>query len=158
MRTFFTTYLLLHDNKKEREMKNDEEESFEDELLRIQEYLYRFAYKLTCDTERAKDLVQETSLKILDNKGRYIRNENFKGWACRVMRNIFLNKNPIKAPITVAPPTPMAVKSTIVINAPPLCFLRLFHRGKQGSQPQAPQRLPRMPCAVRHQTPCGFYH
>ena len=51
-------------------MKNDEEESFEDELLKIQRYLYRFAYKLTCDTERAKDLVQETSLKILDNKGR----------------------------------------------------------------------------------------
>ena len=74
-------------------MKNDEEESFEDELLRIQGYLYRFAYKLTCDTERAKDLVQETSLKILDNKGRYVRNENFKGWACRVMRNIFLNNS-----------------------------------------------------------------
>ena len=85
--------MLLHDNKKEREMKNDEEESFEDELLKIQEYLYRFAYKLTCDTERAKDLVQETSLKILDNKDRYVRNENFKGWACRVMRNIFLNNS-----------------------------------------------------------------
>ena len=72
-------------------MNNDEEDSFEDELLKIQGYLYRYAYKLTCNTERAKDLLQDTSLKILDNKEKYVRNDNFRGWACMVMKNTFIN-------------------------------------------------------------------
>ena len=79
--------------KEEREMNNEEEDSIKDELLKIQGYLYRYAYKLTCDTEKAKDLLQDTSLKILFNKDKYVRNDNFRGWACMVMKNIFLNKN-----------------------------------------------------------------
>ena len=37
---------------------------------------------------------------------------------------IFLNKNPIMAPMTVAPPTPKAVSNTSCISAPliVLCF------------------------------------
>ena len=42
--------------------------SFRKDLLAVQEKLLRFAYKLTADREEANDLLQETSLKALDNE------------------------------------------------------------------------------------------
>ena len=42
--------------------------SFKKSLLGGQEELLRFAYKLTADREEANDLLQETSLKALDNE------------------------------------------------------------------------------------------
>ena len=41
--------------------------SFRKDLIGVQEELLRFAYKLTADREEANDLLQETSLKALDN-------------------------------------------------------------------------------------------
>ena len=41
--------------------------SFRKDLVGVQEELLRFAYKLTTDREEANDLLQETSLKALDN-------------------------------------------------------------------------------------------
>ncbi len=41
--------------------------SFKKNLLGVQEELLRFAYKFTADREEANDLLQETSLKALDN-------------------------------------------------------------------------------------------
>lgn len=46
--------------------------SFKKNLLSVQEELLRFAYKLTADREEANDLLQETSLKALDNEDKYI--------------------------------------------------------------------------------------
>ena len=45
--------------------------SFKKNLLGVQEELLRFAYKLTADREEANDLLQETSLKALDNEDKY---------------------------------------------------------------------------------------
>ena len=45
--------------------------SFRKDLLAVQEELLRFAYKLTSDREEANDLLQETSLKALDNEDKY---------------------------------------------------------------------------------------
>ena len=42
--------------------------SFRKDLVGVQEELLRFAYKLTTDREEANDLLQETSLKALDNE------------------------------------------------------------------------------------------
>ena len=42
----------------------------------MQEELLRFAYKLTADREEAHDLLQETSLKALDNEDKYIPDTN----------------------------------------------------------------------------------
>ena len=42
--------------------------SFRKDLISVQEELLRFAYKLTADKEEANDLLQETSLKALDNE------------------------------------------------------------------------------------------
>mgnify|MGYP001058286489 CR=1 FL=1 len=65
--------------------------SFKKDLISVQEELLRFAYKLTADKEEANDLLQETSLKALDNEDKYMPDTNFKGWMYTIMRNIFIN-------------------------------------------------------------------
>ena len=52
--------------------------SFKKNLLGVQEELLRFAYKLTADREEANDLLQETSLKALDNEDKYIPDTNLR--------------------------------------------------------------------------------
>ncbi|MDC2705191.1 RNA polymerase sigma factor [Bacteroides ovatus] len=65
--------------------------SFRKDLVGVQDELLRFAYKLTTDREEANDLLQETSLKALDNEDKYTPDTNFKGWMYTIMRNIFIN-------------------------------------------------------------------
>lgn len=65
--------------------------TFTKELIDAQEDLLRLAYKLTADRDDANDLLQETSLKALDNEDKYMPDTNFKGWVCTIMRNIFIN-------------------------------------------------------------------
>ena len=65
--------------------------SFKKDLIGVQDELLRFAYKLTTDREEANDLLQETSLKALDNEDKYMPDTNFKGWMYTIMRNLFIN-------------------------------------------------------------------
>ena len=65
--------------------------NFTQNLLGMQTELHRFALKLTADNEEADDLLQETSLKALDNEEKYTPDTNFKGWMYTIMRNIFIN-------------------------------------------------------------------
>lgn len=64
---------------------------FTQHLLSIQTELFRFAFKLIADREEANDLLQETSLKALDNEEKFTPDTNFKGWMYTIMRNIFIN-------------------------------------------------------------------
>lgn len=65
--------------------------NFRKNLINVQDDLLRFAYKLTSSSEEAYDLVQETSLKALDNEEKFTPETNFKGWIYTIMRNIFIN-------------------------------------------------------------------
>lgn len=65
--------------------------SFKQRLLGLQNNLLSFAYQLTTNKEAAQDLVQDTTLKVLDNESKYVDNVNFKGWVFTIMRNIFIN-------------------------------------------------------------------
>ena len=65
--------------------------NFTQNLLGMQSELHRFALKLTADNEEANDLLQETSLKALDNEDKYTPDTNFKGWMYTIMLNIFIN-------------------------------------------------------------------
>ena len=65
--------------------------TFKTDLIKVQDDLLRFAYKLTSNREEANDLLQETSLKALDNEDKYTPDTNFKGWIYTIMRNIFIN-------------------------------------------------------------------
>ena len=62
-----------------------------DELTKLQPFLYRFAYLLTKDNEAAKDLLQDTLLKTLEHKERFIKNTNLGAWMFTVMKNTFIN-------------------------------------------------------------------
>lgn len=57
----------------------------------MQSELQRFAFKLTADKEEANDLLQDTSLKALENIDKYTPDTNFKAWLYTIMRNIFIN-------------------------------------------------------------------
>lgn len=64
---------------------------FTDRLLAIQDNLLSFALILTSNRDDAYDLVQDTTLKVLDSEDKYAENINFKGWVFTIMRNIFIN-------------------------------------------------------------------
>lgn len=66
-------------------------EAFKKRLLGLQGNLLSFAYQLTTNREQAQDLLQDTTLKALDNEDKYVDNVNFKGWIFTIMRNIFIN-------------------------------------------------------------------
>lgn len=68
-----------------------ESTTFKQRLLGLQGNLFNFAYQLTTNKEAAQDLVQDTTLKVLDNETKYVDNVNFKGWVFTIMRNIFIN-------------------------------------------------------------------
>lgn len=65
--------------------------SFQDRLVGLQSNLLNFAYQLTTNRQQAEDLLQDTTLKALDNQDKYVDNVNFKGWIFTIMRNIFIN-------------------------------------------------------------------
>ncbi len=54
--------------------------NFQTKLLSLQGNLLNFAYMLTSNRDDAYDLLQDTTLKALDN-----------GWVFTIMRNIFIN-------------------------------------------------------------------
>ncbi len=78
------TTLLLTNN-----MKTNN--SFQKKILGLQANLLSFAYQLTSNREEAHDLLQDTTLKALDNEEKFVDNVNFKGWVFTIMRNIFIN-------------------------------------------------------------------
>jgi RNA polymerase sigma-70 factor (ECF subfamily) len=58
----------------------------------MQENMMNFALTLTANRDEAKDLLQETSFKVLYNREKFVDNRNFKGWVLTVMRNTFINE------------------------------------------------------------------
>lgn len=65
--------------------------NFKTKLLDLQSNMLNFAYLLTSNRDDAYDLLQDTTLKALDNEDKYVDNTNFKGWVFTIMRNIFIN-------------------------------------------------------------------
>lgn len=66
--------------------------TFQERLLAIQRNMLNFAYTLTSNRDDAYDLLQDTTLKALDNEDKYVENTNFKGWVFTIMRNLFINR------------------------------------------------------------------
>lgn len=65
--------------------------TFRTSVLGMQSNLLSFAMKLTLNKDEAHDLVQDTTLKALNNEEKFVENTNFKGWMLTIMRNIFIN-------------------------------------------------------------------
>ncbi len=68
-----------------------ESTTFQTRLMSLQANMLNFAYMLTSNRDDAYDLLQDTMLKVLDNRDKYTENTNFKGWVFTIMRNIFIN-------------------------------------------------------------------
>lgn len=64
---------------------------FNYKLLSFQDSLEYFAKKLTSNSEDASDLVQETYLKALTFRDKYVHHTNLKAWLFTIMKNIFIN-------------------------------------------------------------------
>jgi len=64
---------------------------FNHKLISLEDNMERFALSLTYNTEKAKDLLQETYLKALTYKDKYVEVANFKAWAFTIMKNTFIN-------------------------------------------------------------------
>ena len=67
------------------------EDLLDNKLLNIKDNMLGFAYSLTNNEEEAMDLFQDTALKVLDSRDKYIDKSNFAGWVFTIMRNIFIN-------------------------------------------------------------------
>ena len=65
--------------------------TFQTNLMNLQSNMMNFALMLTSNRDDAMDLLQDTTLKALDNQDKYAENTNFKGWVFTIMRNIFIN-------------------------------------------------------------------
>ena len=63
----------------------------ENELVALQSNMRNFAFSLTLNRDDAEDLLQDTTLKVLDNQDKFTDNVNFKGWVLTIMKNIFIN-------------------------------------------------------------------
>ena len=64
---------------------------FNNKLISMEERLERFALSLTANRDEAKDLLQETYLKALSSKDKFIEFTNFEAWAYTIMKNTFIN-------------------------------------------------------------------
>ncbi len=64
---------------------------FQSNLMNLQSNMLNFAYMLTGNRDDAYDLLQDCTLKALDNADKYAEGTNFKGWVFTIMRNIFIN-------------------------------------------------------------------
>ncbi len=54
--------------------------------------LFGYARFLTGDREKARDLVQDTIIKALDNSHLYQNKQSFRSWIFTVMRNLYINQ------------------------------------------------------------------
>ncbi len=59
-----------------------------DNILAILPFLNKFAIKLTKDTDKAQDLVQDTLVKVLEKES-YFDGTNLQAWAGKIMFNTF---------------------------------------------------------------------
>ena len=64
---------------------------FNSKLISMEDSLERFALSLTSNREEAKDLLQETYLKALTYRDKFVEYTNLKAWAYTIMKNTFIN-------------------------------------------------------------------
>ncbi|HOW40627.1 MAG TPA: RNA polymerase sigma factor [Bacteroidales bacterium] len=64
---------------------------FNHSLIAMKSNLHRFALSLTSDRETALDLVQDTYLKAITYKDKFVDYTNLKAWVFTIMKNTFIN-------------------------------------------------------------------
>jgi len=64
---------------------------FNNRLIGMKPNLQRFAMSLTSDRDTALDLVQDTYLKAITYKEKFVDFTNLKAWVFTIMKNTFIN-------------------------------------------------------------------
>jgi RNA polymerase sigma factor (sigma-70 family) len=64
---------------------------FNTELIGLSNSLEFFALSLTRNDEDAKDLVQETMVKAITYRDKFVEKTNLKAWCYTIMKNTFIN-------------------------------------------------------------------
>lgn len=64
---------------------------FNIKLVSLESNLRNYARMLTHNEEDANDLVQETFLKVLENRDKFDVSTNMKAWTYTIMKNTFIN-------------------------------------------------------------------
>ena len=64
---------------------------FNQNLIGMKSNLQRFAMSLTSDRDTALDLVQDTYLKAITYKDKFVDYTNLKAWVFTIMKNTFIN-------------------------------------------------------------------
>jgi RNA polymerase sigma-70 factor, ECF subfamily len=85
---YLSVYICLNNKQKLRVMTAHE---FNNSLIGMKPNLQRFAMSLTSDRDNALDLVQDTYLKAIANKDKFVDFTNLKAWVFTIMKNTFIN-------------------------------------------------------------------
>jgi RNA polymerase sigma-70 factor (ECF subfamily) len=64
---------------------------FNNQVLNFKSALGYFALSLTCNSEDAKDLLQDTLVKAIVYKDKFTDTTNLKAWLYTIMKNTFIN-------------------------------------------------------------------
>jgi len=66
-------------------------QEFTNDLIQMKGNLQRFAISLTSDRDTALDLVQDTYLKAITYREKFVDYTNLKAWVFTIMKNTFIN-------------------------------------------------------------------
>jgi len=64
---------------------------FNNNLISLEDNMMKFALSLTTDQARAQDLVQDTYMKAITYKDKFVDYTNLKAWVFTIMKNTFIN-------------------------------------------------------------------
>lgn len=64
---------------------------FSRQLMSLEPKLSGFAMTLTANRDEAKDLLQDTFLKAITNREKFVNFSGLKAWTCTIMKNTFIN-------------------------------------------------------------------
>ncbi|TFH34080.1 MAG: RNA polymerase sigma factor, partial [Bacteroidia bacterium] len=64
---------------------------FSNSLVSLEANMMKFALSLTADRTRAEDLVQDTYMKAITYKDKFVDYTNLKAWVFTIMKNTFIN-------------------------------------------------------------------
>lgn len=100
--------------------------NFNHQLIEQKQTLEYFALHLTRNDEDAKDLLQDTLVKAITYKDKFVERTNLKAWLYTIMKNTFINnyRRAMKA-------------NTIIDSTEDLYFLNL----KQGAKDDSPESI-----------------
>lgn len=64
---------------------------FNTKVAGLQKVLELFTLRFTTNEEESRDLVQDTMLKALTYREKFVEDSNLKGWLFTIMKNTFIN-------------------------------------------------------------------